>query len=340
MQNTNLDKKNMFGSLQKLGKQVEQIARMWGSFKLPADYKKIDSVVVSGMGGSGLGTHIIKSLFASELKVPVEIVNDYHLPAYVNKNTLVIVSSYSGNTEETVSAVYEARKKKAKIVILCAGGELAEFAKMNKLPALVFTTENNPCNSPRMGLGYSLAGQLMIFAKVGVIKFDEKQFSVLARELDKYGSLLVDTAKEMAKHTIDKSVWYVASEHLVGNAHVAANQMNENGKRFGGYFAIPELNHHLMEGMLNPESNKNNLLLVLLESKLYNNRIQRRYEVTKEVLAKNKILFLSYELTAGDRVGQVCEALALCGYISYYSAILKGIDPTDIPFVDYFKKAL
>jgi len=338
--NTNLDKKNMFGSLQKLGKQVEQVAKMWDGLKLPADYKKVSSVVVSGMGGSGLGAHIVKALFAGELKIPIEVVNDYHLPAYVGKNTLVIASSYSGNTEETVNALGEAKKKKAKIVVLCAGGALAQFALKNKLPALVFSTENNPCGSPRMGLGYSLAGQLLILSKAGVLDFSKDKLANLSKQLEKYGGTLINVAKELAQKTLDKSVWYVASEHLLGNAHVAANQINENGKRFGGYFAIPELNHHLMEGMLNPESNKKTLLFVLLESELYNERTQRRYEVTKDVLAKTHVAFENYKLTAGDKVGQMCEALALCGYISYYSAILNNIDPTDIPFVDYFKKAL
>ena len=344
----------MFGSLQKLGKQVEQVVEMWNGFKLPADYKKVSSIVVSGMGGSALGAHIIKTLFAGELRVPVEIINDYHLPAYVGKNTLVIASSYSGNTEETVNALEEAKKKKAKIVVICArphpdqvgkhggqaGGNLAELAKKYNWPALVFSTENNPCGSPRMGLGYSLAGQLLIFSKFGVLNFSKDKLANVSTQLEKYGGTLIGVAKELAKKTIDKTVWYVASEHLLGNAHTAANQMNENGKRFGGYFAIPELNHHLMEVMLNPDSNKNSLLFILLESKLYNKRVQRRYEVTKDVLVKNKINFESYELTAGDKVGQMCEALALCGYISYYSAILNNIDPTDIPFVDYFKEQL
>lgn len=330
----------MFGSLQRLGKQVEQIAQMWDKFKLPADYRKVSSVVISGMGGSGLGAHLVKTLFVSELKVPIEIVNDYHLPAYVGKKTLVIASSYSGNTEETISAVEEAKKKKAKVVVLCVGGALAQFALKNRLPALVFTTENNPCNSPRMGIGYSLAGQLLIFSKAGVLNFSKDKLTDIAVKLEKYGTSLINAGKELAQKTLDKSVWYVASEHLFGNAHVAANQVNENGKRFSGYFAIPEFNHHLMEGMLNPESNKKTLLFILLESDLYNKRIQRRYEVTKDVLTKNGISFETYKLTAGDRVGQMCEALALCGYISYYSAIINNIDPTDIPFVDYFKKAL
>lgn len=330
----------MFGSLQRLGKQVEQVAKVWDSFKLPVDYKKVNSVVISGMGGSGLGAHLIKTLFAGELKIPIEIVNDYHLPAYVGNKTLVIASSYSGNTEETLTAIMEAKKKRAKIVVLCAGGGLADFAKSNKLPALVFTTENNPCNSPRMGIGYSLAGQLLILSKAGILNFSKNKLTDIADKLEKYGGVLVNAGKELARKTLDKSVWYIASEHLLGNAHVAANQMNENGKRFAGYFAIPELNHHLMEGMLNPESNKKALLFVLLESDLYNKRTQRRYEVTKDVLTKNGISFASYKLTAGDKVGQMCEALALCGYISYYSAILNNIDPTDIPFVDYFKSEM
>ena len=160
-----LDTQNMLGSLQSLGKQAEQVWQQAKGLKIPIDYKKVNRVVVCGMGGSAIGADVVRSVFASELKIPVQIVNDYSPPAFVDNKTLVIASSYSGNTEEVGNALKLAKVRKAKLIIISAGGNLQTFAKKNKIPAFIFTTENNPCNSPRMGLGYSIIGQLALFSK-------------------------------------------------------------------------------------------------------------------------------------------------------------------------------
>lgn len=339
-----LDSQNMLGSLQALSRQVAQIWHEAAGLKFPADYKKVNKIVVCGMGGSAIGADVVRSVFASELKLPVLIVNGYNPPAFVDNKTLVIASSYSGNTEEVESALKQAVAKKAKVVVISSGGSLQASARKNKLPALIFSTKNNPCGSPRMGLGYSIVGQSAIFAKLGFLRVGIKGIALIIKTINKYeavfgvkNSVKNNFAKQVAEKARERSVWYVASEHLLGNAHVAANQMNENGKRFGGYFALPELNHHLLEGMLNPKSNKDTLLFVLLESKLYHPRNQKRYGITKKVLDKNSIQAISYACQEKTKIGQMCEALVLSGYVSYYSALLAGIDPTPIPFVDYFK---
>lgn len=341
------DSDNMLGSLQLLYKQVEEVALVAEKLRTPSSYKKIERIVVCGMGGSSIGTHVIKSLYHRQLKYPLEIVNGYDLPGYVNAKTLVIGSSYSGTTEEVVSCVEKAREKKAKIAVICAGGTLAEFAQKYGYPALIFTTENNPCGSPRMGLGYSIVGQLILFSKLGVFKISSKQIKEIIKAIALYDTMygvmtpeLENPAKQLARKTIDRSVWYVASEHLLGNAHVAANQMNENGKRFGGYFALPELNHHLMEGMLYPKSNVKNVLFVMIESGLYHDRVQKRYAITKKVLQKNSIMHKTFVPKENDVLFQAIECLVFFSYVSYYSALLKKIDPTAIPFVDYFKKEM
>lgn len=338
-----LDSQNMLGSLQLLGKQVEQIWEMARDLKIPANYKNIQNVLVLGMGGSAIGADLIRNLFVEELKVPVDIINGYNVPKYVNSKTLVIASSYSGGTEEVLESVKKAKAKKAKIVVISAGGKLKAFAKRNNLPALIFTTENNPCGSPRMGLGYSIVGQLILFSKVGLLKLSQKKVKELITTLAYYdglfGVLTPETeniAKQLAKKIIGKSIVYTASEHLLGNAHIASNQMNENAKRMAVYFAIPELNHHLMEGMVNPATNKS-LLFIMLESNNYHKRVVKRYNITKKVLDKNKISHISYQTQEKDKLLESCELLVLGSYISYYSAILKNIDPTDIPYVDYFK---
>lgn len=339
-----LDSQNMLGSLQCLSKQVEQIWAEARDLKIPADYKQIDNILVLGMGGSALGADVFKNLFKAELKVPVEIVRDYEIPGFVNNKTLVIVSSYSGSTEEPINAVKRANKKGAKIVGICAGDPLASWCKKNHLPVLVFGTQNNPSNQPRMAQGYLVIGQLLLLNKVGLLKLSVKQvkeiIKVLADYENKFGVLIPtdkNQAKNLAQKTIDKTVWYVASEHLSGNAHVAANQLNENAKRFGGYYLLPELNHHLLESLTYPKSNQANLLFILLESKLYHGRNQKRYQITEQVLDKNGIQYFNYVCQSKSRLAQVCEVLVFASYVSYYSALLENINPSPIPYVDFFK---
>ncbi len=341
-----LDSQNMLGSLELLGKQVEQITS-GHRFVLPKAYSGVKNVVVLGMGGSTLGSHVIKALYANSLAVPVDIVNGYHVPASVTTSTLVIVSSYSGTTEEPIAASKDALAKKAKIVTISSGGLLKVWAEKNKIPALLFSTENNPCASPRMGLGYSIVGQLLIFAAARLITFGDKELKIISSTITKYQALFgVATpvqnnyAKGLALATVGKTIWYAASDHLAGNVHIGANQMNENAKRFGGYFVVPELNHHLMEGLLYPKTNPQNLLFIFIESKLYDKRVQKRYEVGKQILAQRKIACFDYLAQEKNALAQVFEVLLLTSFASYYSALLEGVDPTAIPVVDFFKAEL
>ncbi len=168
-----LDSKNMLGSLEAVGKQVEQIRLEFGNFKLAEDYKGVANVAVLGMGGSALGAHIIKCARRDEIALPMEIVNDYDLPAFVGPKTLAIASSYSGNTEEVLSAAAKAKERGAKMAVIASGdakrssgGKLAKWAKKNNIPSLIFASKNNPCGSPRIGLGYSIAGLLIILRSV------------------------------------------------------------------------------------------------------------------------------------------------------------------------------
>jgi glucose/mannose-6-phosphate isomerase len=342
-----LDSKNMLGSIELLGRQVEEVLAQAKTVKIPAAYKKINNIVFFGMGGSAIGAHLIKSVFFKNLKVPIEIINGYQAPDFVSEKTLVIASSYSGSTEEIVNAAAEAKKKKAKILVICSGGKLGEWAKKNKVPGLIFTVNNNPCGSPRMGLGYSIFGQIALLAGVGLLKLSGAEIKTCLQVISKYNTLFgagnieeKNPAKQLARNLFGKSIWYAGSEHLAGNAHIAANQMNENAKRFAGYFLIPELNHHLMEGMLYPESNKDNIKIIMIESDLYDKRVQKRYSITKQILDKNNIGYASYKTQEKTKLLQACEALILGSYISFYSAMLQGIDPTAIPFVDFFKQQL
>lgn len=342
-----LDSQSMLASIELLCEQMESVFAEAHSVKMPVGYRRAKQIVVCGMGGSTLGAHVIKSLLFEKLPVPLEIVNGYELPAYAGRQTLVIVSSYSGTTEEALSCFTQARKKKTLLLAITSDGDLVQWSRKYRVPALVFSTDKNPCRSPRMGLGYSLVGQLTLLAKLGFTAFTARDLKritdVVARASDRFGVDVpteTNLAKQLAAKTPGRSVWFVASEHLVGSAHIGANQMNENAKRFAGYFAIPELNHHLMEGMMQPVANRDHLLMLLFHSKLYDSRVSKRYGVTRAVLDRNTVHHETLELIEKTPLEQAVETLVFTSYLSYYAALVEGIDPTAIPFVDFFKEQL
>lgn len=162
---TKLDQGRILDSITNLPTQIEESLKEIEKLEIPKDYSQTTNVIVSGMGGSGLGARIVRYLMFDRLRVPIEYVNHYLLPNYTNKDSLVIISSYSGNTEETISTAYEAIKRNTKIIGMTTGGKLKEFFQKENIPAWIFNPKENPSNQPRMGLGYSIAGTLALLAK-------------------------------------------------------------------------------------------------------------------------------------------------------------------------------
>lgn len=340
-----LDKSNLLESIELLGKQCEQTWREIKKLRMPKKYRNIENVVISGMGGSTLGGHIVQSLFANQLCAPLEIVRGYSLPGYIGPKTLLILSSYSGNTEETLAAAYVGQKNKAKIVGLTTGGQLANFLQRNNYPSYIFQPAFNPSRQPRMGLGYSIVGQMGILKQCGLLKVNNQEIKEVIEKLRILNyELRIENknsfAKKLAQCLKGKIPILIGSEFLVGNIHTFANQINENAKCFAAYFELPELNHHLMEGLKNPSANPKNLIFVLFNSNLYHPRNQKRYKILKEVLQKNKINFIEYQPKAKTKTLQSFEVLLLGSYASFCLAILYDLDPSPVPWVDFFKKRL
>lgn len=342
-----LDSKNALGSIEQLGSQVQQIWKDAQSLRFDDSYRQIRNVVVAGMGGSALGTHVIQTVFKDELGIPVLVVPDYELPSFVNQETLVIASSYSGTTEETLAAVKDAQRKGAKIAGITSGGQLAEFLRTHNYPAIVFETTYNPCNSPRMALGYAVFGQVALFAQAGLLKVTEIEYQAVLETIAqahlKMGADVPqdkNVAKLLAFEMHGRIPVVMVAEHLEGVAHVFANQLNENAKTYSEYRVIPELNHHLMEGLQFPNANDNTLLFVSIHSDLYVPGNRRRVELTEQVLEKNKIEYRQYQLQGSTRLEQAFELLVLGSYTSFYLALLHQQNPTPNPWVDWFKAEL
>jgi len=339
-----LDKENVLSSIDALPKQCLHAWEDNEKLEVPDSYRDINKIIMTGMGGSGLGARVIESVFANTLKYPLIRINEYDLPKYTDEKTLVICSSFSGTTEETVQNAHQAQKARAKWMAIGTGCTLIDFAKEQKVPYYQIIPTYNPSRQPRMALGYSVCGQLAMVSKAGIVNITKQDIVSLTKDME----VIINEAnanvpaernptKMLAKKLYGKKIAFVAARHLLGTAHVTKNQMNENAKNFTTIFSIPELNHHLMEGLQFPKSNQEDLLFLFVNSNLYPNRIQQRFTITQNIVKENKIQYVNWQAKSSSVLSQAFEFIQFGGYVEFYLAMLNGINPAPIPYVDKFK---
>lgn len=334
-----IDKQNVLGSVEALPEQCRHAWENASKIEVSENFRQAKAVVMCGMGGSGLGARVIESLYGNEIKIPLVRINDYHLPAWVDENTLVICSSYSGETEETIQNAKEAIVRKAKWMAIGAGHTLIKMAKEHQVPYYQINPQYNPSNQPRMAIGYSIIGQLVLAAKAGIIEFSQENIDQIVPSMQNVIEK-TDVAKKLAMKMKNKIIAFISAQHLIGAVHVINNQLNENAKVFSADFSVPELNHHLMEGMSRPDSNKMNLFAFFVNSSLYSEEVKKRMEITQEIVQNQKIELFEYQPVASTKIAQVFEAIQFGAYVDLFLAILYGQDPAPIPWVDYFKTRL
>lgn len=325
----------IYTSISSLAKQCKQAWSEAQAVEFPNEYKNVNNIVFCGMGGSAYPYYIIKALYASSLPIPFELVNGYNLPNFVSKDSLVMLSSYSGSTEETLSCAKQALQRVSKITALTSGSKLKELVFENNLPGYIFDPTYNPSAQPRMGVGYMVMGFLGLLNKLGFLRLNPNQ---VIDSLENMTSRIEKAAKVMTQELKERIPLIIASEHLSGNAHILRNQFNETAKTFSTYSLIPELNHHLMEGLAHPKDTA--LVALFLDSSLYSNRNQKRVELTKDVIKQNKVEVLEVEIKGQTPFEQILYALSFGGFLTYYLAKIYGEDPAKIPRVDYFKHEL
>lgn len=338
-----LDTENMMGSIEELGNQVQHA---WEDLKSVTftPTAEIHNVVLAGMGGSGLGADVIKHLFKSELKVPFDYVHDYTLPGYVNEHTLVVLSSYSGTTEEVLACAQEAQSKNTQVMVICAGGTLADIAQKNGYTIYKIDPKYNPSNQPRMAIGYAVFGTIGLLSKAGIISLQDSDIEAVVKTIhQQVENCKVEVAgeenpaKALAFTMVDRRPVFVASDFLEGAAHVSTNQGNENAKIFADYKIVPEMDHHLLEGLQFPKSNATNHVFIFVQSMLYHPMNIIRMQLTQKIAEDNEIDAISIPLKAKTKIEQVFEMLTIFGFAGFYLAMLEGINPSPIPFVESFK---
>ncbi|MCJ7741017.1 bifunctional phosphoglucose/phosphomannose isomerase [Candidatus Microgenomates bacterium] len=342
-----IDTGKTYESILFLPDQCQAVIKDLEKMIIPQDFLDVSSLVFCGMGGSAYGGRIIKSLYSDALKIPVDLVSDYHLPAFVNSSTLVIAASYSGNTEETVTCLEEACRVNAKVIGICSGGKIADITRQSGKPCLVFSTVYNPSEQPRLGQGYMQAGQVGLLIKLGLLPSDAFESNALINELrNENEKLSIDKpakenhAKKLAKDLENKIPIMLGGEFLEGAIHAVRNPFHETGKHFAEYFILPEANHHLMEGLSYPLEIKKSFVFIFVTSDLYSEQLKKRITLTKEVVRKNGFPTLDINLKSKNKLNQVFELIQLGSFLTFYLAMLHDLDPVKIPWVDYFKKEL
>jgi len=343
---TTYDTSDIAFGVERLSQQMKAAFESTKTIKIPKSYSGVDRVLVAGMGGSSLGAHVLQTGLSDRLKVSVELLRGYNLPAWVNSKTLVLLSSFSGNTEEVLYVARQAKDRKAKIAVISSGGKLASFARRQKYPSYLFKP-GDLAKEPRLGIGFSVAGILGLFEQAGFIKVSKKEkvnlISAMAEVVD---SCAIDVpeienpAKQVAQALKGRPMLIISSEHLVGSAHVFTNQIHENAKQFAQLHELPELNHHLMEGLTFPKEMFTKFTVVMFKSKHYHACVQKRYPITAKVFEKLGAEVIEYETRGSTKFEEVAEVLQFGSFVSYYLAMLNKVNPMEIPYVDWFKEEL
>lgn len=328
------DSKNVLGSVELFSKQCELA---WGSASENKNHKDVKNILVCGMGGSALGAYILQSL--NIFTVPITMSHNYNIPAWVGEGTLVLAMSYSGGTEETLSASQKAIEKNAEVVVITVGGELKNIAEKNNLEIHLIDKSANPCGQPRFGVGSMMMEILKVCIDHNICNLKKEEVGAALAELSNY-KINFESVWAEAEKLKNKMPVLIFSEHLTNLGRFTRNQIHETAKELALFHEIPELNHHLMEGLTYPDTNKEKLYFVFFESNMYSTKIVKRIAVTKDVLGKQGIQYMSIEMEGGSPLSQALIGMLRSMYLAYSLALIHEKDPSDIPWVNYFKEQL
>lgn len=318
----------------------------WGlanNFPLPAHFVKANKIVITGMGGSAQAGTITKDFMFNESKVVVELVRDYHLPAYVDRQTLVIAISYSGTTEEALSTFIEAYQKGAMLLGIGTGNQMASLARKYKVPYF----EHDYESQPRAALHVHLAVMLNFMFRLGLVKIGEEELAEID-ELDQHvkshWSASIpegnNEAKRLAEQLLNCVPVVIGDGLLSGVAGRYKSHFNENAKNPAYYEILPEMNHNALVGTEKPDRAKDLLYFIMLDSAYTEEQNKTRMVLTEQLLKERKFKVLRKQFAAKYPLGEVLLAISFGDYVSYYLALLNQVDPTAVEVIAKFKAKL
>jgi glucose/mannose-6-phosphate isomerase len=333
-----IHEKDVNDALGVAGRQWEYLSR---DFKATYEAKKpILNVVLAGMGGSALPGVIVGSW--PQLNVPFEIVRNYTLPPYVGEQTLFISSSYSGNTEETLEALHHAEEKGAQIVVIAAGGKLADIAREKGYPLFEIPSGVQP----RMATFYFLNAFVKILAPLGLTVADTGELGQAAEWLkgqianwEATVPTAGNLAKQIAQELMGKTVIMYGGPLLFPAANKWKICMNENAKNTAWVYQYPEFNHNEFIGWSSHPIDKP-FAVVEIRSNLEHPRVQKRFMVSERLLSGKRPAPLVVTPQGDTLLQQLVWAITMGDFVSIYLALLNGVNPTPVDLVEKFKVAL
>lgn len=327
------------GALEVIASQPQQLLHRFET-KVSA-IEGIDHIVVAGMGGSALAAEFIKCWLSDSLPVPITIVRDYRLPNWVGEKTLVVASSYSGNTEETLASLTDAENRGAHIVVVSAGGKLAQQAQSHNYPLFALPAGVQP----RLAVLYGVKALANLLEQLGLMTGLTEELELVSgwmAPLVKAWEPGLETSDNPAKllaQNLHNSVPVIyAGPTLSFLAMKWKIDINENAKNVAFWNVFPELNHNEFIGWANPESKP--LKVVELKSNLDHPQVAKRFAVTNELLKDAMGTAVVIEAHGESHLQQMIWTFVLGTYVSAYLAMLNGVDPTPVALVEELKQRL
>lgn len=314
--------------------QLREAITIGKSAQLSAHNFPITNILVSGLGGSGIGGDLVNEFIADELRIPMQVNKDYFLPSHVNKNTLVIISSYSGNTEETLNALQIALNRKSKIVCVSSGGKVIEIAKEKGLDHII-VPGGNP---PRASLGYSLVQQLYALHYLGIIPNQfEQELNRAADLLDAEENPIRAEAKTIAGKLEGKIPIVYTTTPMASVAVRFRQQINENSKMLCWHHVLPEMNHNELVGWRKKSSD---WAVVFLRNENDYSRNNQRIAINKEIIAGYCDTIIDINSKGSSHIERALYLIHLTDWVSFFLAELNKVDAVEVKVIDFLKNSL
>jgi len=307
--------------------------------------RKFDNIVFAGLGGSAIGADLARVYLQKELKLPVVVSRNYTLPGFVGKNTILFCSSYSGNTEETLSSFEDGLKRGAYIVTLGSGGKLKERSIKNG-----FRHVDIPSGyPPRTAIGFMSISVLTILSKLGFIKDKKKEVDGLIsaliglrdKEIGAGVSFEKNIAKKMAASLHDRyCIIYGTSDSTEAISIRWRGQIAENSKGLASSHVLPEMNHNEIVGWEFPKALLKDFKVIILKDKDDHPRTLKRIEISGAIIKDSGAEIFEFERNEESLLARLFSLIYIGDFTSYYLALSNGIDPTPVKKVDYLKAEL
>ncbi len=321
------DKEDMKSVIQGFPNQIRQAYKLGDDLNLEGN---IDQIIIAGMGGSAIAGDLLKA-YLSDVKIPITVCRDYELPSTADKESLVIISSYSGNTEETISAYKDALRKFCKIICITSGGRIQEIATSNRTPIVKIPKGIQP----RAALAYSFFPMLKLMETFRIVESKKAEVERVVKTLDK--QVFMNTGLAIAEKLVDKTILVYASEKFRPVAYRWKTQLNENSKTMAFANTFSEMNHNEISGFANMNAKYH---CIILRNDEDNHRIKKRMDITKKHLKNKSVDVTDINITGDTYLTKIFSAIYVGDWTSYFLALKYMIDPTPVKDIENFKKEL